>query len=130
MGQQLSTVAVVVPSYDEGIACYCGALGFDLIEDTDRGGGKRWVLVAPPGSVGTQILLAEAVGPDQVAAVGNQHGGRVGFFLSTDDFWRDHQRYLAAGVHFEEDPRVEDYGTVAVFRDGFGNRWDLIEPAG
>lgn len=129
MGQELGTVAIVVPSYDEGLACYCGQLGFDLLEDTDRGGGKRWVVVAPPGSTGTALLLAEADGPEQRAAIGDQHGGRVGFFLRTDDFWRDHERYVAAGVRFEEEPRVEDYGTVAVFRDAFGNRWDLIEPA-
>ena len=129
MVQQLSLVALVVPDYDEGIACYCGKLGFELLEDDDRGRGKRWVRVAPPGSVGTTILLAQADGPDQVAAIGRQTGGRVGFFLSTDDFWRDHARYVAAGIEFEEEPRVEPYGTVAVFRDPFGNRWDLIEPA-
>jgi len=129
MSQQLSLVALVVPSYDEGIACYCGALGFELLEDTDRGGGKRWVRVAPPGSVGTSLLLAEVDGPEQEAAVGNVAGGRVGLFLSTDDFWRDHQRYVASGVVFEEEPRVEEYGTVAVFRDPLGNRWDLIQPA-
>lgn len=129
MTQQLSTVALVVRDYDEAIRFYCRDLGFDLLEDTDRGGGKRWVRVAPPGSVGTSLLLAVADGPEQAAAVGNQTGGRVGFFLSTDDFWRDHERYTAAGVHFEEEPRVEEYGTVAVFQDGHGNRWDLIQPA-
>lgn len=129
VSQQLTLVAVLVPTYDEGIACYCDVLGFDLLEDTDRGGGKRWVRVAPPGSVGTSLLLAQADGPAQEAAVGRTAGGRVGLFLSTDDFWRDHERYLAAGVHFEEEPRVEDYGTVAVFRDPLGNRWDLIQPA-
>lgn len=129
MTQQLSTVALVVRDYDEAIGFYCRDLGFDLLEDTDRGGGKRWVRVAPPGSVGTSLLLAVADGPEQAAAVGNQTGGRVGFFLSTDDFWRDHARYTAAGVHFEEEPRVEEYGTVAVFQDGHGNRWDLIQPA-
>lgn len=129
MTQQLSTVALVVRDYDEAIGFYCRDLGFDLLEDTDRGGGKRWVRVAPPGSVGTSLLLAVADGPEQAAAVGHQTGGRVGFFLSTDDFWRDHARYTAAGVHFEEEPRVEEYGTVAVFQDGHGNRWDLIQPA-
>lgn len=129
MAQQLTLVALVVPDYDVAIAHYCGALGFDLLEDTDRGGGSRWVRVAPPGSTGTSLLLARADGPAQEGAVGNQTGGRVGFFLSTDDFWRDHAAYLAAGVHFEEDPRVEPYGTVAVFQDAFGNRWDLIQPA-
>lgn len=129
MTQQLSTVTLVVPDYDAGIAFYCGALGFDLLEDTDRGGGKRWVRVAPPGSVGTALLLAQADGDRQAAAVGNQTGGRVGFFLETDDFWRDHARYAAAGVSFAEEPRVEAYGTVVVFADAFGNTWDLIQPA-
>lgn len=128
MAQRLALVALVVPTYDEGIACYCGALGFDLVEDTDRGGGKRWVVVAPPGGSGSHLLLAQADGPEQASAVGNQAGGRVGFFLETDDFWADHARYLAAGVRFEEEPRTEPYGTVAVFVDAFGNRWDLIEP--
>ena len=129
MAQQLRTVALVVPDYDLAIAHYCGDLGFDLIEDTDRGGGKRWVLVSPPGSVGAELLLAKADGPAQEAAIGNQTGGRVGLFLETDDFARDHRRYLAVGVHFEEEPRHEVYGIVAVFRDAFGNRWDLIQPA-
>ncbi|CAN5493935.1 VOC family protein [soil metagenome] len=129
MTQQLSLVALLVPDYDAGIAHYCGDLGFDLAEDTDRGDGKRWVRVAPPGSVGTTLLLAVADGPEQEAAIGNQTGGRVGFFLQTDDFWRDHARYDAAGVTFAEEPRVEEYGTVVVFVDAFGNRWDLIQPA-
>lgn len=129
MTQQLSLVALLVPDYDAGIAHYCGDLGFDLLEDTDRGSGKRWVRVAPSGSVGTALLLAVADGPDQQAAIGNQTGGRVGFFLQTDDFWRDHARYTAAGIAFAEEPRVEEYGTVAVFADAFGNRWDLIQPA-
>ena len=129
MAQQLRTVTLVVPDYDLALAHYCGDLGFDLIEDTDRGGAKRWVVVAPPGSVGAQLLLAKADGPAQEAAIGNQTGGRVGFFLDTDDFARDHRRYLEAGVHFEEEPRHEPYGIVAVFRDAFGNRWDLIQPA-
>ena len=129
MVQQLSLIAIVIPTYDEGIAFYCGVLGFDLLEDTDRGGGKRWVRVTPPGSVGTSILLAQADGPRQEEAVGSFAGGRVGLFLETDDFWRDHARYSAQGVVFEEEPRVEPYGTVAVFQDRFGNRWDLIESA-
>ncbi|HEX2576313.1 MAG TPA: VOC family protein [Aquihabitans sp.] len=129
MTQQLSTVALLVPDYDDAIAHYCGVLGFELLEDTDRGGGKRWVRVAPPGSVGTDLLLARAEGPEQGAAVGNQTGGRVGFFLRTDDFWRDHARYAAAGVTFAEEPRVEPYGMVVVFVDRYGNRWDLIQPA-
>jgi catechol 2,3-dioxygenase-like lactoylglutathione lyase family enzyme len=127
--QQLTLVTLVVPDYDEAIAFYCGSLGFELLEDTDRGGGKRWVRVAPEGSVGTSLLLARADGPTQEAAIGNQTGGRVGFFLQTDDFWRDHARYAAAGVRFTEEPRVEDYGTVVVMVDAYGNTWDLIQPA-
>lgn len=128
VGQQLNLVTIVVPNYDDAIAFYCGDLGFDLLEDTDRGGGKRWIRVAPPGSVGASLLLAQADGPEQAAAIGHQTGGRVGFFLQTDEFWRDHARYAAAGVVFAEEPRVEDYGTVAVFEDKYGNRWDLIQP--
>ena len=124
----LALVSVLVPSYAEGIAFFTGALGFDLLEDTDQGGGKRWVRVAPPGAQ-TAILLAEAKG-DQRDAIGRQGGGRVWLFLHTDDFAADHARLTRAGVIFEEAPRQEAYGTVAVFRDPFGNRWDLIEPAG
>ena len=124
----LALVSVLVPSYAEGIAFFTGALGFDLLEDTDRGGGNRWVRVAPPGAQ-TAILLAEAKG-DQRDAIGRQGGGRVWLFLHTDDFAADHARLTRAGVIFEEAPRQEAYGTVAVFRDPFGNRWDLIEPAG
>lgn len=97
MPQQLGAVTLVVRDYDEAIAHYCGDLGFELLEDTDLGAGKRWVRVAPSGSVGACLLLAQAATPDQVAAVGNPTGGRVAFFLQTDDFWRDHARYLAAG---------------------------------
>ena len=128
MAQQLNLVTIVVPNYDDAVAFYCGDLGFELLEDTDRGGGKRWIRVAPPASVGTSLLLAQADGPRQADAIGNQTGGRVGFFLQTDDFWRDHARYAAAGVVFAEEPRVEDYGTVVVFEDKYGNRWDLIQP--
>ena len=113
--------------YDRAIAFYVGSLGFQLLQDLDLGGGKRWVRVAPPGAVEGSLLLARAVDPDQVAAIGNQTGGRVGFFLQTDDFARDHAAMLDNGVIFEEAPRVEPYGTVAVWRDPFGNRWDLIE---
>ena len=128
MTQQLGAVTLVVRDYDEAIAHYCGDLGFDLLEDTDLGGGKRWVRVAPAGSVGACLLLARAATPEQEAAVGNPTGGRVAFFLQTDDFWRDHARYLAAGVRFLEEPRVEPYGTVAVFEDRHGITWDLIQP--
>lgn len=124
--QRLSTISLLVPGYDAGIAFYVGQMGFSLLEDTDMGGGKRWVRVAPEGAE-TAFLLAEAKGPDQIAAIGNQGGGRVWLILQTDDFAGDHARMLAKGVTFEEDPRHEPYGTVAVFRDPFGNRWDLIQ---
>ena len=126
--RHLSAVALVVPDYDAAIAFYTGALGFDLIEDTDLGEGKRWVLVAPPGAE-TRLLLARAATPEQRAAIGNQTGGRVGFFLKTTDFEADYARMTARGVEFEEAPRHEAYGRVAVFRDPFGNRWDLLESA-
>ena len=122
----INLIALVVPDYDAAIAFYVGALGFTLIEDTDQGGGKRWVVVRPEGR-GADLLLARAVNDSQRAAIGNQTGGRVGFFLQTDDFSRDYAAYLAAGVTFEEPPRTEPYGTVAVFQDPFGNRWDLLE---
>ncbi|ASY54999.1 VOC family protein [Sinorhizobium sp. CCBAU 05631] len=129
MRQTIARVAILVPDYVEGIAFYCGRLGFDLIEDTDLGGGKRWVLVRPKGATETALLIAKAEGDRQKAAIGNQTGGRVGFFLFTDDFARDHAMMLAAGVEFLETPRHEAYGIVAVFTDPFGNRWDLLQPA-
>lgn len=122
---QIGAFALVVPDYDAAIAFYVGTLGFDLVEDTDMGGAKRWVMVRPKGG-GVSILLARAVNDAQAASIGNQTGGRVGFFLESDDFARDHAAFLAAGVTFEEDPRSEPYGAVAVFRDPFGNRWDLL----
>ena len=128
MKQYLGAIALVVREYDEAIAFYTGVMGFSLIEDTDLGGGKRWVLVAPPGAAETRILLAKAVTETQQAAVGNQYGGRVFLFLHTDNFPRDHARMKAAGLHFLEEPRQEAYGTVAVFEDLYGNRWDLLEP--
>jgi catechol 2,3-dioxygenase-like lactoylglutathione lyase family enzyme len=124
----IGLVAVLVHDYDEAIAFYTDALGFELREDTDQGGGKRWVVVAPPGSTETAILLAQADKPAQRDRVGDQTGGRVGLLLNTDDFARDHARMLAAGVEFEEEPRHEPYGSVAVFKDLYGNRWDLIQP--
>ena len=127
MSQTIATVALVVPDYEAGIAFYCGALGFTLLEDTDMGGGKRWVLVGPTGG-GTRLLLARAADEKQAAAIGNQTGGRVGFFLETDDFARDHAAFTRAGVSFAESPRHEAYGSVAVFEDLFGNKWDLIQP--
>lgn len=125
----IGLVAVLVHDYDEAIAFYTDALGFELREDTDQGAGRRWVVVAPPGSTETAILLAKADKPAQRDRVGDQTGGRVGLLLNTDDFARDHARMLAAGVEFEEEPRHEPYGSVAVFSDLYGNRWDLIQPA-
>lgn len=125
-GARLSLVAVLVPDYAAGLAFYVGLLGFRLVDDIDQG-RKRWVVVEPPGG-GCRLLLARAEGAAQEAALGNQTGGRVGFFLQTDDFGRDHAAMLAAGVTFEEPPRHEPYGRVAVWRDPFGNRWDLIGP--
>lgn len=125
---RLEAVALLVPDYDEGIAFFVDGLGFRLLSDEDQGGGKRWVVVGPPGG-GTPLLLARAVGFDQSAAVGRQAGGRVGFFLRTDDFALSCARLTAAGAVFEEEPRREPYGTVAVWRDPWGNRWDLLGPA-
>ncbi len=116
----------MVPDYDSAIAFYVGCLGFRLTEDVDQG-RKRWVTVEPPGG-GTRLVLARADDPAQTAAIGNQTGGRVFLFLATDDFARDHAAMSAAGVIFEETPRQEPYGTVAVWRDPFGNRWDLVGP--
>lgn len=129
MKQVIGALALVVPDYDLAIAFYTQKLGFDLIENTRLSDGKRWVLVAPRGSTETRLLLALAANDDQRAAIGNQTGGREFLFLETDDFDRDHQAMLAAGVTFLEEPRVEPYGKVAVFQDPFGNKWDLIERA-
>lgn len=128
--QRLGAVSYLVRDYDEAIAFFTQRLGFRLEEDTALGGGKRWVRVAPPGSAGPSLLLAKAVTPEQSAAVGRQAGGRVFLFLETDDFTRDHRAMLSAGVVFDEMPRHEPYGTVAVFRDLYGNKWDLLQPAG
>jgi catechol 2,3-dioxygenase-like lactoylglutathione lyase family enzyme len=125
MTQKLAFLSILVPSYDEGIAFFRDTLGFDLLEDTDMGGGKRWVRVAPTGAE-TQFLIAEAK-EEQRDYIGKQGGGRVWLFLQTDDFARDHAAYLAKGVNFQEEPRHESYGSVAVFEDPFGNRWDLIQ---
>lgn len=122
---KLSMITLVVPDYDEAIAFYERALGFEVVEDTNMGKGKRWVVVA--AADGSRILLAKAADEAQEKAVGNQTGGRVGFFLETDDFAACYERFRARGVAFEENPRSEAYGTVAVFTDPFGNRWDLIE---
>lgn len=127
---RIALVTLVVRDYDEAIAFCRDALGFTLVEDTDRGDGSRWVVVRPGGEAGgTDLLLARASGDEQTASVGAQTGGRVGFFLHTDDFARDHARMTAAGVRFLEEPRHEPYGSVAVFEDLYGNRWDLLQPA-
>jgi catechol 2,3-dioxygenase-like lactoylglutathione lyase family enzyme len=127
MTQHIGYVAVVVRDYDESIAWYTDVLGFELVEDAPQEHGKRWVLVAPPGRAGTCLLLARAATPQQAARVGDQTGGRVFLFLHTDDFWRDYHAMRARGVRFAEEPREEPYGTVAVFVDLYGNRWDLLE---
>jgi len=127
MKQLISAVTIVVTSYDEALEFFVGTLGFDLIEDTRLSANKRWVLVAPKGATETRLLLAEAANDDQRAAIGMQTGGRVFLFLQTDDFYRDYAVYLSKGVEFQEKPRNEEYGTVAVFRDPFGNLWDLVE---
>ncbi|ARP73593.1 VOC family protein [Streptomyces pluripotens] len=127
--RRVALVTLVVDDYDEAIRFYTGALGFRLAEDAPRLDGSRWVVVEPDGDAGgTGILLARAKGEEQRARVGDQTGGRVGFFLHTEDFARDHARMTAAGVTFLEEPRQEPYGTVAVFRDLYGNRWDLLQP--
>jgi catechol 2,3-dioxygenase-like lactoylglutathione lyase family enzyme len=126
---QLALVSLLVRDYDEALAFYVGRLGFRLVEDTPRGGGKRWVVVRPPGEGGAALLLARAEGERQAAAVGWQGGGRVWLFLHTDDFTRDHAAFQARGGRFLEPPRREPYGQVAVFEDLYGARWDLIEPA-
>ena len=123
----LGLVTVVVRDYDEAIDFYVDTVGFELLEDTHIGDGKRWVVVAPRGAREAAVLLARATISEQEVRVGDQTGGRVGWFLNTDAFDRDYERMRAAGVAFEEAPRREPYGTVAVFRDLYGNRWDLIQ---
>lgn len=125
---RLGAVSLLVRDYDEAIAFFVGKLGFDLSEDADMGGGKRWVRVTPKGGQ-TSLLLARAATDEQRARVGDQAGGRVWLFLETDDFARDHAAWTAAGVVFREPPRREPYGMVAVFEDLYGNAWDLIQPA-
>jgi catechol 2,3-dioxygenase-like lactoylglutathione lyase family enzyme len=125
--QKLAHLALVVRDYDEAIAFYTQRLGFELLEDSPQGGAKRWVRVAPPGG-GTSLLLARAVDDEQRARVGNQTGGRVFLFLHTDDFWRDYRAYRERGIAFVREPSEEPYGTVAVFEDLYGNRWDLVQP--
>lgn len=126
--QSLVHVALVVRDYDEAIAFFCGKLHFTLVEDTEQPEqNKRWVVVAPAGSSGTTLLLARATSPEQTSAIGNQTGGRVFLFLGTDDFWRDYEAMRAAGIRFVRDPKEAPYGTVAVFEDLYGNRWDLVQ---
>ena len=124
---RIAHFSIVVRDYDEAIAWFTQKLGFHLVEDTKLSDTKRWVLVAPPGDGNTSIVLGRAVGAAQDVAIGNQTGGRVGFFLQTDDFARDHRAFIARGVEFIESPRDEEYGTVAIFRDLYGNKWDLIQ---
>jgi len=123
----IGSVSLIVRDYDEAIKFFTASLGFKLIADTPLEQGKRWVLVAPPNSHGTSLLLAQAATPEQVSRIGNQTGGRVFLFLHTDDFWRDYRQMMARGVKFKEAPREEPYGTVVVFEDVCGNLWDLLE---
>jgi len=129
MQQTIIHVALVVRDYDEAIGFFCGKLHFRLIEDSYQPEqDKRWVVVAPPGSAGSSLLLARATTPEQTTSIGNQTGGRVFLFLATDDFWRDYNDMLASGIRFVREPKNAPYGTVAVFEDLYGNLWDLIQP--
>ena len=129
--QSIGLAALVVREYEEALAFYVGTLGFRVVEDiVVPEQAKRWVVVAPPGSTESRLLLARAVGDEQSSRIGNQTGGRVFLFLSTDDFWRDFRSFKARGVVFVREPKEESYGTVAVFRDLYGNLWDLFEPKG
>ncbi|MEN8637575.1 VOC family protein [Pseudoalteromonas distincta] len=140
--QHIGSLALVVKDYDDAIEFYTQKLNFELVEDTDLGDGKRWVLISPPNSNGansnetnsngtnssrTNLLLAKATTPEQMSAIGNQTGGRVFLFLHTNDFWRDYNLMLSKGVTFNEEPRVEPYGTVVVFEDLYGTQWDLLQ---
>lgn len=127
MKQSIGNISLVVRDYDEAISYFTHKLKFDLVEDISMGGGKRWVVVAPPGSEGAKLLLAKAATPEQQNSVGNQTGGRVFLFLHTDDFWRDYNEMKLCGIKFLEEPRNEPYGTVVVFEDLYGNKWDFIE---
>ena len=128
MSQSIANLTVVVRNYDEALAFYTQKLGFQLLQDVPLPDNKRWILVVPPESRGATLLLAEAATPEQSLAIGNQTGGRVFLFLHTDDFWRDYKTYQSRGVRFLESPRQEPYGTVAVFEDLYGNKWDLLQP--
>jgi catechol 2,3-dioxygenase-like lactoylglutathione lyase family enzyme len=128
MPQSLALVSFLVRDYDEALAFFTDSLGFRLVEDSPLPGGKRWLVVAPPGSTGSSLLLAQAASPEQLEQVGKQAAGRVFLFLHTDDFWRDYRLMQASDVKFLETPREESYGTVAVFEDLYGNKWDLLQP--
>ena len=129
MSHSIGLVAIVVRDYDEALGFYIGTLGFRLIEDPPVvAQKKRWVVVAPAGSTSSHLLLARAIGDEQSSRIGNQTGGRVFLFLYTDDFWRDFRSYKAKGVVFVREPKEEPYGTVAVFKDLYGNLWDLLQP--
>jgi catechol 2,3-dioxygenase-like lactoylglutathione lyase family enzyme len=127
MKQSIVHIALVVDDYDEAIKFYTQKLNFSLVQDTPQSGTKRWVLVAPPGSDECCLLLAKGVGDEQRSRIGNQTGGRVFLFLRTDDFWRDYKNMREQNVTFIREPKVEEYGTVAVFADLYGNLWDLVE---
>ena len=128
MKQHLGAVALLVRDYDEAIAFYTQRLRFRVVADTVLSPTKRWVVLSPPGATETHLLLAQAASPEQAPSIGRQAGGRVFLFLHTDDFWRDFHAMQAQGVVFDEEPRQEPYGTVAVFQDLYGNKWDLLEP--
>ncbi|NMM41808.1 VOC family protein [Pseudoalteromonas arctica] len=125
--QHIGSIALVVKDYDDAIVFYTRKLGFDLVEDTELGNGKRWVLVSPPNSNGTNLLLAKASTSEQLKVIGNQTGARVFLFLHTNDFWRDYELMQKNGIRFNEQPREEAYGTVVVFEDLYGNKWDLLQ---
>jgi catechol 2,3-dioxygenase-like lactoylglutathione lyase family enzyme len=128
MQQRIAQMALVVRDYDEAIAFYSQKLKFQLVEDTTLSESKRWVVMVPPGNSNTCLLMAKAANEEQLSRVGNQTGGRVFLFLYTDDFNRDYEYYLSVGIKFVRPPSIEEYGTVAVFEDLYGNLWDLIEP--
>lgn len=128
MKQTIVHIALVVRDYDEALEFYVGKLRFELIEDTYQPEqDKRWVVVSPPGSTGVTLLLARASNPEQEGSIGDQAGGRVFLFLNTDDFWRDYKNMVSMGIKFVREPMEQDYGTVAVFEDLYGNRWDLLQ---
>jgi catechol 2,3-dioxygenase-like lactoylglutathione lyase family enzyme len=127
MKQSIAHIALVVDDYDDAIKFYTEKLNFTLLEDTAQSETKRWVLVAPPGAEECSLLLAKGVGEEQKSRIGNQTGGRVFLFLKTDDFWRDYEEMRRKEIKFVREPKTEDYGTVAVFEDLYGNLWDLVE---